>query len=199
MTRPRRIDPEGKRAAILAAAQALFAEQGFEGTVIARVAARAEVAVGTVHRIFGDKTGLLLAAQADIEHRFIAAMRAGWATDAPLRQRFEAMLRALFDEMIRLRTMMPLMALRADPAAHPRIEAGGSLRGVIAELVQDAMARGEFRPVPVQPVAEIAFGMVDAAMRATIERQDLAQIPAYVSVIADMLVTYLERDRRAPC
>jgi AcrR family transcriptional regulator len=54
--------PEARRAAILEAARAAFAEHGFSGTTIREVARRAGVTHGLVIRHFGSKERLFLAA-----------------------------------------------------------------------------------------------------------------------------------------
>jgi AcrR family transcriptional regulator len=46
---------------IVAAAKALFLEQGYTGTTIEAIAERAEVAVSTVYAVFGSKRGILRA------------------------------------------------------------------------------------------------------------------------------------------
>jgi AcrR family transcriptional regulator len=60
--RPRRRDPEGHRAAILAAAQELFAARGYEHATVREIAARAGVTHGSVMRHFGTKEELFVAA-----------------------------------------------------------------------------------------------------------------------------------------
>src|SRR4051794_13662370 len=50
------------RAEILTAAIALFGENGWSGTTLAAIAARADVAVETIYAGFGSKKGLLRAA-----------------------------------------------------------------------------------------------------------------------------------------
>jgi AcrR family transcriptional regulator len=189
--RRRRVDPDGKRAMILGEAQKLFADHGFARTTVALVATNANVAVGSVHRIFGDKKHLLLAAQADVEQRFIDAMTRGWETDGSVRDRFDAMLVALFDEMVRLQPLMPMMALRADAGPTPGHDEAATLRATIRQLVGEAVEKGEFRTVPIEPAAEIAFGMVDAAMRAAFSTGTPQAITAYIDVLGDMLVRSL--------
>ncbi|MFJ6687141.1 TetR/AcrR family transcriptional regulator [Streptomyces werraensis] len=54
-------EPEARRSAILQAARATFAEQGFAKTTIREVARRAEVTHGLVIRHFGSKEQLFLA------------------------------------------------------------------------------------------------------------------------------------------
>lgn len=60
--RPRRRDPEAHRAAILAAAQELFATRGYARATVRDIAARAGVTHGLVMRHFGTKEELFVAA-----------------------------------------------------------------------------------------------------------------------------------------
>ncbi|MFJ3407101.1 TetR/AcrR family transcriptional regulator [Promicromonospora sp. NPDC090134] len=60
--RPRREDVDARRAEILEAAVALFAERGFAGTTIEAVALAVGATKRTVYRHFTDKTGLFFAA-----------------------------------------------------------------------------------------------------------------------------------------
>lgn len=60
--RPRRRDPEGHRAAILAAAEEMFATHGYEHATVRDIAARAGVTHGSVMRHFGTKEELFVAA-----------------------------------------------------------------------------------------------------------------------------------------
>jgi len=60
--RKRTRDPEGKRAAILAAARAVFAENGYEKATIREIARRAGVTHGLVVLHFTSKEKLFLAA-----------------------------------------------------------------------------------------------------------------------------------------
>ena len=63
MPQPRRTrDPEGKQAAIVAAARAVFAEHGYEKSTIREIARRAGVTHGLVMLHFSNKERLLLAA-----------------------------------------------------------------------------------------------------------------------------------------
>lgn len=48
-----------RRTALLVAARSLFIEQGFEGTTLGQVVARAGGALATVYKLFGNKDGLL--------------------------------------------------------------------------------------------------------------------------------------------
>jgi TetR/AcrR family transcriptional regulator, mexJK operon transcriptional repressor len=61
-----------KRAAILSAGQALFLDNGYQGTSMDQVAATAEVSKQTVYKHFGDKQELLLAIVEDALERSVA-------------------------------------------------------------------------------------------------------------------------------
>lgn len=68
---------ERTRAAVLAAARALFAQHGFERTTIRDVAARAGVAVGTVFVHFPDKNVLLAAT---LDAQIASTLSRAWST-----------------------------------------------------------------------------------------------------------------------
>ncbi|WP_280464630.1 TetR/AcrR family transcriptional regulator [Nocardia brasiliensis] len=67
----RKKDAASTRAAILAAAQELFAERGYERATVRDIAARAEVNQALLFRYFGNKDELCRAALADRERRVL--------------------------------------------------------------------------------------------------------------------------------
>jgi len=67
---------ERRRQEILAAAQGLFREQGYEATTVNQIAARAEVAPGTVFNHFPTKGDLLLDLMAEENARVMARLDA---------------------------------------------------------------------------------------------------------------------------
>src|SRR5690349_20695974 len=71
-----------RREAIVAAARALAAEGGMAAVQIAPVAARADIAAGTVYRYFPSKTELVAAIIEAVTERELAAVRAA-ADTAP--------------------------------------------------------------------------------------------------------------------
>src|SRR4051794_21035829 len=72
-------DKEGRQRALVEAAVAVFAEHGFQAATTREVAERARCAEGLIHRYFGGKQGLLLAALE--EHSL--ALSAGMAAALP--------------------------------------------------------------------------------------------------------------------
>lgn len=75
---------EQTRTAILAAARAAFDAEGFDGTSVEAIAARAGVAKATVFAHFADKASLLIAVRIDALHAQMAAMRAAVAAGPPV-------------------------------------------------------------------------------------------------------------------
>jgi len=57
----RRRDDQSRRSAVLDAAETAFVEEGYQGTTTDRIAARAEVSVGTVYNSYGSKEKLYAA------------------------------------------------------------------------------------------------------------------------------------------
>ena len=161
----RQINPEAKRAAILSAANGLFAIQGYEATSIAAIAAKADVAVGTVHRIFTGKAHLLQAAQTEIEQRLTKVMIEAWAKQAPLELRFRGMLGALFDEMINVQRLMPIMALKAETSGMP--SDGHIVRSAIKQLCTSKwrMAPSAKCQFMKQPKLCLVWSIAPCAMR----------------------------------
>ncbi len=74
-------DPQRSRNAILAAAESLFAEHGYEGTSLAEIAAHAGLSRGTPSYFFGAKEQLYLEV---LDRAFIARQAATEAAFAPV-------------------------------------------------------------------------------------------------------------------
>lgn len=66
---------EETRQRILEAALSLFEEQGFEGTTLRKIAARADVSLGLVYRYFSAKESFVLALYERLSYDFEAAAR----------------------------------------------------------------------------------------------------------------------------
>jgi AcrR family transcriptional regulator len=91
MARPVAADAEATKARILAAATALIAERGIDGTTVRDVAAHASVSLATVLHYFTSKDGLHAAVVAAMDEELlllrdalVAGLRPGLASDAVL-------------------------------------------------------------------------------------------------------------------
>lgn len=82
---------EDKREAILAAALALFAEQGFHNAPCAQIAQRAGVAAGTIYRYFESKDVLIGELYHEIERSVTNVVLPGYNQQATCCERFSHM------------------------------------------------------------------------------------------------------------
>lgn len=163
--RRRRMDPAGKRAAILAAGERVFAAMGYSSASMADIAREADVAVGSIYRHFPDKPALLAALHSAMEDRFIAAMEAGWRSTPDHRARFAPMIAALLDEAEAVLPRMPLYSLTRDLVGAGDYAPGVRTMQTIERFYGEGVAAGAFIAADARAVAAIAYGMVDGAMR----------------------------------
>ena len=68
-------DPEGTRAAVLAAAERLFAEQGFANTSLRDISCTSGVSHPLIHHHFGSKEGLYQAVKRRLVENSAASFR----------------------------------------------------------------------------------------------------------------------------
>ncbi|WP_025525753.1 TetR/AcrR family transcriptional regulator [Vibrio parahaemolyticus] len=80
-----------KREQILAAAEQLIAESGFQGLSMQKLANEAGVAAGTIYRYFSDKEHLLEEVRLNVAKRIASAVQAGVNDDMPLKERYRTM------------------------------------------------------------------------------------------------------------
>jgi len=97
--RQRRHDRAGRRAALLAAALAEFAEQGYDAATTRAIAERAGCAEGLIHRYFGGKHGLLVAAMEDRAEELVGMMPALRADTGDLHADLYVLVTNMFDLM----------------------------------------------------------------------------------------------------
>jgi AcrR family transcriptional regulator len=195
MTKTRRMDPNGKREAILAAGERLFAGQGYSGTTMAQIAAGAGVAVGTLYRLFPDKRALLEALHVQMEDRFITATLAGWEAGADGAARLDAMAETLLAEAHRRRAAMPLYTLTRDMVGSQTYQPGARLIAVIRRLYQAGVNAGDFRRHDPATAAAIAHGMIEGGMRAAMAAPSPVR---RARVIADLKALFRQAFLAAP-
>lgn len=162
----RKMNPDGKRTAIMEVGERLFAKHGYAGTSIADIARSADVAVGTVYRLFPDKPSLLAALHRRMEEGFIHAMKAAWESEANYRKKFAPLIEALLAEAERLREIMPLYAMTKDMIGTDDYVPGVQMIAEIETLYAGGVDAGAFRAVPSGVLGPLAHAMVEGAMRA---------------------------------
>jgi AcrR family transcriptional regulator len=130
MARPKRADAEETRKRVLQSALAMFAEHGFDGVSIRKIAGGAGVTLATVHHYFGSKDDLyqacietMYAQMVELQPRLIEAVSAGGeegAIDRIVRQAF----RFARDHQVQMRLLMRQVmgAGELDPDRRERLQ-----------------------------------------------------------------------------
>jgi AcrR family transcriptional regulator len=184
--------PDARPNEILDAALAVFAERGYRNTRLEHVGEAAGVTKGTIYHYFTNKEDLLLRA---IEHRREEAF--GRIDEllrdktAPVSTRLRLMLRRWFADMTKERLAIVTLLVQGiaheAPEAHRKWLAGGPTAAarMIATLVREGQARGEFRPDADGDVA--ARLLVSGLLQQTVWQQYSDDAPG-LAVAQDRLV-----------
>ncbi|MFA6412825.1 MAG: TetR/AcrR family transcriptional regulator [Syntrophales bacterium] len=77
-----------KRTEVMAVAMELLAENGFHRVPMSMIAAKANVAVGTIYLYFAGKDELIIKLFQELENKIAAMVREGFPTEGPIRERF---------------------------------------------------------------------------------------------------------------
>lgn len=158
-----RHDRAGRRAALLQAATAVFAECGYEAATTREVAARAGCAEGLIHRYFGGKRGLLIAILGEKAEEWARAFRADLPHRATVREEIEALLLWALDAMWERREFMRVTVSQA--AINPEVgqtiaELNAGRTALIRERLEHHRAAGRVRAdADLDLVAETVAGL----------------------------------------
>ncbi|MFN2426600.1 MAG: TetR/AcrR family transcriptional regulator [Candidatus Binatia bacterium] len=160
-------DPGGRRARVLLEATRLFSERGYAAVSTADVARAAGVAEGSVFHYFGTKQELLRAVGERYGTEFAGAMFFGIEPVAS-RVTIEHVVTQAFEFVARNWPGFGLFLLSDGPSAAPLAQKAN--REVVTRAVEAALetwAREGAMPRADAPVvAELLFGLVEAALRA---------------------------------
>jgi AcrR family transcriptional regulator len=169
---------EETRGQLLAAARALFAEQGFTATSTPDIVAKAGVTRGALYHHFADKTALF-AAVVEAEHEAVATSieAAGDALPADsvaaLLAGGEAFFAAMRDEGRRRIMLLDAPAVLGRDALDA-IDARHGLETLVCGL-RDAMDAGAIKRLPLLPLAQLFGALFDRAALAPPEQLDQYQ------------------------
>ncbi len=185
---PRTIDPQ-RRADILRAARAVFAEHGFVGARIADIAASAGVATGTVYLYFESKEALVAALVDDLLARLTVVLCAVLdrpGNVAPVAETIRAALAFLRDERDLLRLQRLELGLNALAPYRP-LPGYRLLWQELATRLAARMARGEIRRYDPPAMAALLIGTVEWVAEIGLLRGDgdIAKYEATVLQVMD--------------
>jgi len=160
-------DPDGRRRRVLDEATRLFSERGYAAVSTGDVARAAAVAEGSVFHYFGSKQGLLAAVGERYGAEFAAAMFSGIDPVASAATIEQVVARA-FDFVAQSWPGFGLFLLSDGPSSAPLAQKAN--REVVTRAVEgvlEAWMRSSAMPKADAPiVAELLFGLVEAALRA---------------------------------
>jgi AcrR family transcriptional regulator len=163
--RRRVMDPIGKRDAAMSAAERNFSREGYGNTSMAAIAKDADIAVGSLYRLFPDKAALLAALHIRMEDHFIAGMLAAWGDGADPRAAYKRLAIALMTAAKDALPIMPIYTLTRDIVGTTNYVPGKATVAAIAEIYASGVALGQLKPHNPNFAAAAAYGMVDGIMR----------------------------------
>jgi AcrR family transcriptional regulator len=179
-----------RQEAILAAARATFAENGFEGTTIADVARAAGVAAGTVYLYFPSKLDIFAALNARFFEIIIQAMNQVGGPPT-LRGATHTRIHAIFEACSEHRDLLRLVFLNPDP----RTEVARRMRRAdekrlepLAQILQEGMDAGAVRRGDPRLLAKVIIGFVITALYQCFVQSDGRDVADYEQTVTDMIV-----------
>ena len=156
-----------RHSAIMAAARALAAEEGMAGVQIAAVAARADIAAGTVYRYFPSKIDLIAALVAAESAAEIAALNvAADGAPGPLSALAAAIVTFAARSLANRRLAFAMIAEPVEPELEAaRLGYRRALAGAFEIRIRSALERGH---LPAQDTAMAAAALVGALIEGLI-------------------------------
>lgn len=160
------VEGTGTRQRIVAAAVALFAEQGFDATSVTEVVARAGVAKGALYHHFASKDDLLYEVYRELVDRQLAGLRDILGRNLPPTDT----LRELIADLVQTTAarageakVFQRESHRLGDANQARVRAARrSIHDGVTDLVRAAQAAGQFAPVASpEMVTFTVFGVIN--------------------------------------
>jgi AcrR family transcriptional regulator len=159
------------REAIVAAALELIARDGYAGAQVASVAKRAGVATGTVYRHFPSKSELFAEVFRRASQREVDAMaEAGREDGRPAAERAASAIEAFARRALAGRRLAyALIAEPVDPVVEAeRLVFRRAYHRVVAEILEDGIAAGEFPAQDVEVSSAAIVGALGEALVGTL-------------------------------
>jgi AcrR family transcriptional regulator len=176
-TRRRQADRSAAtRAALIAAATELFAEQGYAGTGREEIVRAAGVTRGALYHHYADKADLFRAVFETLEEQVMGRIaEAAMGTDDPV-EKLRLGCRAYLDEALdpRVRRICIIDAPAVlDEATRHDIVTRNAL-GVVREVVRAAVDEGRMHPQPVEALSQLLLAAVMAGAQFVATAEDPA-------------------------
>lgn len=155
-----------QRAAIVQAATDLLADGGYAACSVVAVAARAEIATGTVYRHFDNKAALVAEVFRTVVAREVAAVRAAAERPGTAVEQVAAVVETFAGRAFKSpRLAYALLAEPVDPLVHAlRLDYRIAFRDVIVAIVAAGVAVGALPPQHATVVAAALVGALGEAL-----------------------------------
>lgn len=155
-----------KRVAVLRAARALVAEQGFTGTTVAAIAARSGVAVGSVYSHFDKREALLAEVFRDAASYELAQVKSAVDGQADPARRLDALIEVFAERALRGRQLAwALLFEPVIPAVETeRMALRQSYRDLGTEIIAAGVASGDFDQQDAPVVSSAIMGAISEAL-----------------------------------
>lgn len=173
---PRKAATEQRRCAILQAARAVFARQGYSETVVEDIATQAGIAKGTLYLYFRSKEQIYLAALLEQARQLDADSRAAMGAARGWRAKLEAYIQVRLhyfeahQDFLRIyMTEFRGMCMQGKPFAAEFIHLVQQGEAALSQMFAAAAARGEIRAVDPElaalTVSDIVRGLLERLLR----------------------------------
>jgi AcrR family transcriptional regulator len=194
----RKAATEKRRCAILQAARAVFARQGYASTVVDDIAAQAGIAKGTVYLYFPSKEQIYLAALLEEARQLNADSRSAMAAAATWREKLGAYLQVRLNyfethqDFIRIyMTEFRGIFLQGKPVDSEFIHLLQQGEAQLAQIFAAAAARGEIRAVDPELAAATVSDLTRGIMERHLRNWGRPVGPADAAFALDLLVRAL--------
>lgn len=198
LRRTREQQKRDRRAAILEAARAAFAERGYGAATIAEIAEATGLAEGTIYKHFASKQDLLHQVMGAFYERIIADLEASVARERTLAGRLRAIVRRQLEAFVEDRDLCRLFIreLRAADgyARSPLHALNRRYTSILLRALAAGRASGEMRP-EVEPrfVRDVLYGAVEHVAWRSLVRGTRLPVETAAAQIVGLLLRGLER------
>jgi AcrR family transcriptional regulator len=179
--------------AILAAAEAVVAEQGVDNARMEEIARRAGIAVGTMYNYFADRDALMGALSDARKRELLDALNEALATGEakPFRAQLELFLRALLEYYEQHRQFfMVLLGVEAAGSLPPprKRETMKQLWTVADKLMQRGVRAGALRSAHAELLPGLLFGMVRGGAMTELHRVKSTPLTDLVAPLLELFL-----------
>ena len=158
-------DKEATRQRILEAAEEVFAEKGYHGTVVDDIVRTADTSKGGFYFHFPNKQGIFLALMEALTPRLIIATERAIAQESDPVARVDAALRTVLETFSRHRRLSKILLIEAVGLGHgfeeKLMDVRAQVAGVIQKYLDQAVDEGAIAPIDTRVTAFAWLGAIN--------------------------------------